>query len=245
VSYRFTPSDGKLYTSPGALVGLQRNQAFSYAALLKRRATSVWHSILNIENGAAGNFMFPMEFNPGNNLAGDFTTANPFQSAATFADTVNWMIVGLTWDGSTTANKVVWRWKIGSAPWSSELETSPGANASAIGSGYHMIIGVEAGSGDDADFDMVCIGAIRSELSQAQFESLTMTDFLSWRNVFAGSGAWLLGFQAIDTIIDMTGNGGNETSRTTPTLQPDPPGWEWAPHYDFSLFPKPKLRLVT
>jgi hypothetical protein len=229
VAYRLTGTDPFLRASIGAFNGYaMRNSPLSYAALLLRRSTGTWNGIYVVDTGAATNYSFPMEFNPSNQLAGDFTTANPFQSAATFADTTNWMIIGATWDGTITASHVNWRWKIGAGAWSSEAETSPGANATVAGSGYRHIVGNEAGLGDDADFDIVCVGAIKSELSQASFESLTMTDFASWQAVFTGSGAWLLGFETIATQTDRTGNGGDEVSRSAGvSLVSDPPGWAW------------------
>lgn len=247
MAYRFNGADPQLYAAIGAFNGFTRNAPFSYAALLKRNAVSAWHSIYNIENGAFGNFMYPMEFEPGDRLAGDFTTANPFMSVATFNDIVNWMIVGATWDGSTNANKIVWRWKIGGGAWNSELDTSPGSNATAAGSGYHHLIGTEGAGGDDANYDMCCIGAIKSELNQATFESLDMSSFASWKGVFTGANAWLMGFDTISLQLDRTGNGGDEGSRSGGiTLVADPPGWLWsAPgvtNIDYKQFPKPRLR---
>lgn len=239
MAYRLSGTDPFLRASIGAFNGYAMHGApLSYAALLKRRSVSSWQGLYVIDNGSTTNDSFPMEFNPSNQLAGDFTTANPFQSAATFNNTTDWMIVGATWDGSTTAGHVVWRWKIGTNAWSSETDTSPGSNATAAGSGYRHLIGNEAGLGDDADYDIVCVGAIKSQLAQATFESLTMTDIASWDAVFTGSGAWLLGFDAISSRTDRTGNGGNEVSRSAGiTLVSDPSGWSWGGSSTKSITP--------
>lgn len=231
MAYRLTGTDPFFRCSIGAFNGYaMRNSAFSYAALLKRRSAGAWHGIYVVDDGAGtpANYSFPMEFNPSNQLAADLTTLNPFASTATFNDTTNWMIVGLCWDGTTTAGHAIWRWKIGSGAWASEAVTSPGANATTAGSGYRHLLGNEAGLVDDADFDIVCAGAIKSNLAQATFESLDMLSIATWDAVFTGAGAWLIGFDDISTRTDRTGNGGNEASRSSGiTLVSDPPGWSW------------------
>lgn len=232
MAYRLDGTDPFFRCSIGALNGysMHGSAALSYAALVKRRAASAWHGIYVVDNGSTTNYSFAMEFDPSNQLAADLTTANPFSSVATFNDTTNWMIVGLTMagSGSSGSTAVTWRYKIGAGAWSSEADTSPGSNTTAAGSGYRHLIGNEAGLGDDANFDVVCAGAIQSNLSQASFESLTMTDIASWDAVFTGAGAWLVGFDAISSRTDRTGNGGNEVSRSSGiTLVSDPAGWSW------------------
>jgi hypothetical protein len=229
MAYRFDGTDPFLLASIGAFSGYGvRNNPLSGAVLLKRNGNiSAWNSIHVIDNGGATNYAFVMEFDTANQLAADITTANPLSSAATFNNTTDWMILGFCWDGTNTAGAWVWRWKIGSNAWSSETDTS-GTNASTAGSGYRHRIGTEAAGGDDANYDMVCIGLTKSTLSQGTFESLNMTQFSTWQSVFTGAGAWLLGFETISSQTDRTGNGGNETSRSGGiTLVSDPPSWVW------------------
>lgn len=228
MAYRLDGTDPFLRAAIGAFNGYQMHgAAFSYACLVKRIGVSSWQGLWVVDTGAATNYSFPMEFNPTNQLAADITGGSPFASTATFNDTTNWMIVGATWDGTATAGHVKWRWKIGSGAWSSETATSASILGNA-GPGYRHVIGNEAALGDDANFDIVCVGAIQSELSQASFESLTMTSFASWQSVFTGAGAWLLGFETIASQTDRTGNGGNELSRSAGvTLVADPAGWSW------------------
>jgi len=228
VSYRLNGTDPFVRCSIGAFNGVNfRNNNLSGAVLLKRNSASSWQGIWVIDSGGSSDYSYPMEFNPSDQLAGDRTTGGPFSSTATFNDTTNWMIVGFT--AGTTAGSWVWRWKIGAGAWSNETESAPVTPAgSAAGAAYRHIIGNEAGLLDDANYDIVCIGGINANLSQASFESLTMTDIASWDAVFTGAGSWLIGFDAIGSRTDRTGNGGNEVSRSAGvTLQSDPPGFNW------------------
>lgn len=230
MSLRLSGTDPFLRASIGAFSGynFRLNNPISGATLLKRGAASAWHGVHVVDDGGTGNYSYLYEFNPGNQLAGDAGGTGPFTSTATFNDTTNWMIVGFTWDGLATAGHEIWRWKIGSGAWANEAETNPQGVSAVAGSGYRHIIGNEAALGDDANFDWVCSGLIKSTLSQASFESLTMTDIASWDSVFTGAGAWLLDGQALASRTDRTGNGGNEVSRSgSVTLQADPPGFSW------------------
>lgn len=124
----------------------------------------------------------------------------------------------------------MWRTQVGAGAWAAENETAAQDTAAptTVGSGFRHLIGNEAALGDDANFDLVCIGAIKGALSQATFESLDQTAFSSWQAVFTGANAWLLGFETISSQTDRTGNGGDELSRSAGiTLVSDPAGWSW------------------
>jgi hypothetical protein len=229
MSYRLNGTDPFWRASIGAFNGYAfRNSALSGATLFKRLSTGSWHGLHAIDNGSTGNYSYMYEFNPSDQIAADMTTANPFSSTATFADSTNWIIMGFTWTGGTSAGNWVWRYKIGAGAWSSENETNPGSNATTAGSGYRHLIGNEAGLLDDTNTDFCCVGLIKSNLSQASFESLNMTAFTSWQSVFTGAGAALWGFETIASQTDRAGNGANESSRSGGiTLVSDPPGWSW------------------
>lgn len=228
MSYRLNGVDPFFRASIGALLGWQRNQPITVAIMLKRIGVSSWQGLHVIDNGGATNFTYPMELNPANVISTDFSTANPFQSVQAFNNTVDFMNLVIAWDGTQTAGHVDYRWKIGANAWGSETATSGGSNASAAGAGYRHLIGNEAGLGDDANFDVVCVGAIKSKLTQAAVESLDQLSFSTWQSVFTGPSAWLIGFETIAAQLDRTGNGGNELSRSAGiTLQADPPGWSW------------------
>lgn len=231
MAYRLSGTDPLFRALPGALVGsIYSRDALSVAMLVKRGAASAWHGLMVLDNGSTTNRSFLMEFNPSNQIAGDFTTLNPFNSAATFNDTSNWMIIGFTRPAiASGSSSPVWRYKIGAGAWLSEAETSPGSNANTVASGDRILIGNEAGLGDDANFDIVCAGMITANLAQATFESLDMASIASWDAVFTGAGAWCHGFDAIGSRVDRTGNGGNELARSAGvTLVSDPPGWAWS-----------------
>lgn len=253
MSYKFTPADPYLAAAAGAFNGysMHGSAPLSFAALLKRRAVSSWHGIYVVaaDTPPSTNYGYMMEFDPTNQLAADFTTANPFSSVATYNNIVDWMIVGGTMAGSggAGATAFTWRYQIGGGTFAAEADTSPGSNTTALGAGHRHVIGVEAALGDDADFDMTCFGVIQSNLSQAQFESLSMQKFTSWKSVFSGSGALLLGFDDITTRVDLTGNGADEVSRSLGiVLADDPPGWEWQERIWLPTlsFPHPPLMVV-
>jgi len=227
MAYRLTGTDPFVRFSIGAFNGYSmESDVMSAAALLKRRSATAWHGIHVVDDGTTSPYTYIDEFNPSDQLVGgpDGVTT----SVQTFNDTTNWMIVGFTKAAGTGAGIAwTWRWKIGAGAWSSEADTYSGRTSSA-GSGYRHIIGNEPALGDDADFDIVCAGLIKSQLSQASFESLDMSSFSTWTSVFTGAGAWLIGFQAIGSLSDNTGNGGNELSRSAGiTVVSDPPGWSW------------------
>lgn len=239
MAYRFTPTDPWLRCSSGAFNGYTYRQSpTSYAALLKRRSVSAWQGITIIDDGsgsggASVNYAYPLEFEPANNkviTAYSGAESGP-TSTATFNTTVNWLIVGYTWTGTGAAGGLAFESKNGAGAWARNTATRSAGDATAIGSGYHFVIGNEAAALDDADFDLVCCGMTQSSLSQGVFESLDMVSFASWYSVFSGAGTWLIGFDAISARTDVTGNGGNEVDRSTtsaPTLVADPPGWSWA-----------------
>lgn len=196
--------------------------------LVKRISAGTWMGGHVIDNGSTTNYAYLYEFNTSDQLAADLTGTGPFNTTATFNSTTSWEILGFTWDGTATAGHWVWRWKVGAGAWSSETGTTPGGTGAA-GSGYRHLIGNEAALGDDANFDVACVGLIKSNLSQASFESLDMLAFSTWQSVFTGAGAWLMGFDTIATQTDRTGNGGNELSRSAGiTLVADPAGWAWS-----------------
>jgi len=227
MAYRFTGTDPFLRASIGAFDGLSlESDALSWAVLLKRISTGAWQGIHVIDEGNTTPYTYMSEFNASDELSGgpDGVTA----SAATFTDTTDWIILGFTRAGGLGAGLTwTWRWKIGTGAWSSEADTYSGRSSTA-GSTYRHVIGNEPGLLDDADFDLVCLGMIESELSQATFESLTMTDIASWDAVFTGASAMLLGFDDISTRTDRTGNGADEVSRSAGiTLVSDPAGFDW------------------
>jgi hypothetical protein len=230
MALRLNGTDPFLRASIGAFSGYAiRQSPLSMATCLKRIGASSWQGLHIIDQGSTSNFFYSAEFNPSNQMIGDTDPGHSaFNTTATFNDTTNWMIVGFCWDGSGTAGHWVWRWKIGAGAWSSETATSDAPGVATIGAGYRHLIGNEAALGDDANYDWVCTGLIKSNLAQATFESLTLTDIASWDAVFTGAGAWLLDGQALASRTDRTGNGGNESSRSgSITLVSDPPGWSW------------------
>lgn len=201
----------------------------SGAALLKRNASGAWHGIHTIDQGNTSNYVYLDEFNPSNQLIGG-TTGASWTSTGTFTDTTNFGIYGFTWGGANTAGSLVWRWKVGAGAWSNESETMTFdvGGVTSAGSGFRHVIGNEAALGDDANFDIVCAGLIKSNLSQATFESLDMSSFSTWQAVFTGAGAALWGYETISTQTDRTGNGSDELSRSAGiTLVSDPAGWSW------------------
>lgn len=230
MAYRLTGTDPFFRASIGSLNGyaLRNGNPFSSFALIKRRAVSAWHGVYVIDQGSVANYEYLYELDPSNLLVGGTPNTSSWVSAQSFNDTTNWLIVGFTWGGGSS--DWVWRWKIGAGAWGSETETITldGLSPASIGSGFRRLIGNEAGLGDDADFDVCCVGDIKSTLSQATAESLDMLNFSTWQSVFTGAGAWLIGFETIATQVDRTGNGGDELSRSAGiTLVADPAGWSW------------------
>jgi hypothetical protein len=251
MSYRFGGADPFLRAGIGALNGYALRQSpFSLAALLKRNSAGTnWRGVHAIDTGGATAYGWTLEFQPTNELFTDLSGAGTDDviSTAQFASTTSFEILGYCWDGLTTAGHHIWRTKVGAAAWGSETDTHPATGAATIGSGYRQIIGNEPGLLDDGDYDLVCLGWIKSNLSQASFESLDMVSLDTWKAVFTGASAFLMAFDDISTRTDLTGNGGNETARSAGiTLQADPAGWTWggAPAIkpDYSRHPKYVLR---
>lgn len=245
MAYRFNGVDPLLRATIGGINGMNRAQPWSAAVLRKRNATGAWHGIHAIDTGGSSPFMFVMEHNPSNQLTGGHPTAS-WASAATFTTTASWEILAFTTPGTTGAGASTWRWQTEGGAWQSEAETYD-VLAGTAGSGYRHLIGNEPGLGDDADMDIVCVGLLAgTELSQGQVESLSMASFGPWQAIFAGSTAWLMGFDSIATQVDRTGNGGDETARSGGiTLVSDPTGWKWVGavvDVDYRVFPKQKIR---
>lgn len=230
MALRLNGTDPFLRASPGAFVGYTMQQSpLSVFTLLKRGAVSNWHGICVMDTGGTTNYSYPQEFNPSNQLSHANTTADGGRtSSATFNNTTDFMILGMTWNGTTSAGAFTFASKVGAGAWTSNTATVGATTANTVGAGYRWIIGNEAALGDDANFDWVCTGAIKSQLSSGTYQTLDMTSIASWDAVFTGSGAWLLDGQAIGSRTDRTGNGGNEVSRSASvTLVSDPAGWSW------------------
>lgn len=232
MAYRLSGVDPFLRASPGAFTGYAMQQSPSSSfALIKRNAISSWQGVICADNGAGAVYHDAIEFNPSDGLAGWMTGGAGYSNAVAITDTTNWMIVGYTWDGTSGATSWTWWWKIGAGAWQSSTSNATANTATAFASTFHWIIGNEANLQDDAQFDIVVAGSIKSKLSTATLQTLNMTTAASWDAVFTGASAWLLGFDAIGTRTDRTGNGGNETSRSagaTVALVADPPGWTWS-----------------
>lgn len=235
MAYRFAPASNPILRAAiGAFSGYELRDGvgggLSGAALLKRNGLGTWQGIHCIDNGAA-DYDFLMEFDPTDHLNSGTPNVASWVSAQGFADTTDWMIVGFTWDGTFVAGGWNWRWKIGTGAWSSEAETAvlDSSAPTTLGAGYRHMIGNVTGLTDDADYDIVCIGAIKGALAAASFQTLDMAGIASWDAVFTGANAWLLDFQDIAARTDRTGNGGNEVSRSAAgiTLVADPAGWSW------------------
>lgn len=244
MAYRF--SSAWLRTSIGAFNGFtMHNQPSSMAALLKRNAVGAWHAISVIDDGAGTNFTFDQEFNPSNQLVTDLTLSGGAATTTAITDTTNFGIFGYTWDGTAGAGGIIFYWKLGAGAWNTFPAAMGSLSATAIGSAYRHIIGAEAGLGDLASYDMVCIGKLKATtLSTGVFESLDMAGIASWDAVFTGANAWLLGFDDIATRTDRTGNGGNEVSRAGSgiTLVADPAGWSWGAPPATKAPPPPRRR---
>ena len=228
MAYRFSGADPQVKFLPGGIVGQNMGGSpQSFAALLKRNAIGAWMSVLNVANGST-NVSFPLEFRPENSLESNVNTSESGKQSTpdTFTSTTEWEIVGFTWDGSATASAFVFRWKVGAAAWGSRGDTSLTAT-NTVTSGHRLLVGIEAAGLDDLSADVVCMGMTRSTLSQATFESLSMTDFATWEAVFTGANSWLVGFEDAGTVLDRTGNSGDETSRNGVSLVSDPAGWSW------------------
>jgi len=232
MAYQFASTDPYVRCAIGAFNGYTwRNSPSSGAALFKINSIGVWRGITAIDTGTLVVYVDDFEMDNANHLStwdGVSSNGTP-TSVAAFTDTSNWMIVGYTWDGTLTGTPWVWRWKIGAGSWNSEavFPGSNGVRTAAIGSGYRHVIGNEPALNDDGRQDIVCVGKIKSNLSQATFEALTLTDIASWDAVFTGSTAWLIDFETIGSRIDRTGNGGNEINRNNVSLVSDPAGFSW------------------
>ena len=227
MAIRFDPAQSAVIRcSIGAFNGYSwANSAHSGASLFKRNTASNWHGIHVIDDTTADR-CYPLELNPSNQAEVGHAGLT-WTSTQTFNDTTNWMIVGHTWSGAV--NAWTYRWKIGAGSWNSEVESSNNSvTGQTAGSGWRHLIGNNFGLTDDADFDWVCTGHIKSDLGSG-LTSLDMTSIASWDAVFTGANAWLVDGQATSSRTDRTGNGGNEVSRSAAglSLVSDPPGWSW------------------
>ncbi|WCB92304.1 hypothetical protein DSM104299_00994 [Baekduia alba] len=230
MAYRLNGTDPFLRASVGAFNGYNvRGAPASAFALVKRNATggsTAWHGVYTMDQGNTSIAHDWLEFDPTDHLSGYLGNGAGYATAATFADTSNWMIVGFTWDG--TASGWTWWWKTGAGAWQSESETLSAVFTLNAGAGFRHIVGNEPGLGDDANFDIVCVGAIKSQLTGATVQTLSLTSIASWDAVFTGPNAWLLGFDAIGSRSDRTGNGGDELARSAGiTVVADPAGFAW------------------
>lgn len=229
MAIRFDPAQSAVIrASIGAFSGYSwANNPHSGASLFKRNVASAWSGCHVIDDGATTDRCYPLEINPSNQAEVGHSGLT-WTSTQTFNDTTNWIILGHTWSGA--ANSWTYRWKIGAGAWSNEVESSNNSvGTETIGSGYRHLIGNNSGLTDDNSWDWVCTGHIKSNLSQASFESLDMLSISTWDAVFTGAGAWLLDGESTGTRTDRTGNGGNEVSRSAAglSLVSDPPGWSW------------------
>lgn len=185
------------------------------------------------DQGNTSVFHDMLEFDTSNHLAsweGISGVSDPSCTSTTaLADTTNWEIVGYSWDGAVAGTCTYW-WKVGAGAWTSEaISLARGTGTMTWGSGFRHVVGDDPSLGDDGNYDCVCIGAYKGALNSTQVQSLDMNSIGSWDAVFTGANAWLLGFNAIGTRVDRTGNGGDEVSRSAGiTLQADPAGFSWA-----------------
>jgi hypothetical protein len=235
MAYRFAPaSSAYIEISPGPFVGYAMRAAgapWSCYALINRNGLATWQGIVTINDGAgtpAAYYHF-LEFSPGNNLVGDDSVFASWTSTETFTSTTEDTILGMAFAGTdNVVNNARYDFKKGAAAWGSENETIDlGGNGTTVGSGYRIRIGNNHDLGDDGDFDLVCLGLIKSQLSQGTVQSLSQSSFSAWQSVFTGTGAILLRFDDIAARNDVNGNGANETARSASgiTVVADPSGF--------------------
>jgi hypothetical protein len=239
VAYRFngglSGNNPQVRCSIGAGLNYQfRRSAQTFAALLKRTGFGTWDGIFTIDNGSTGVYIDALEFNftsqlsywNGSSGAGELV----WQSPSVFDNTSDWMIVTYAFDAVTPGGSGAphWVFKVGANAWDSDSAVGDSStDATAAGSGYRFMFGNDPTLADDAVMDLCCAGMYKGYLDSTQLQTLSMTDFSTWFNLFSGPDAGLWGFETIDSIVDRTGNGANEVSRNQVTLVADPPGWSW------------------
>jgi hypothetical protein len=234
MAYRFDGSDDDVRFSMGAFDGYTAGP-ISGAVLLKRNAASAWHGLICVYDATgadSGNVGLDLiEYSNGNQLAfwngkvgGAFIDGS---SGTAVSDTSNWQIVGVSWNGASSAPR--FHWKVGAGSWNhASGADSTGSDANTFATADRIIVGTDPTDSDDLSGDVVCAGMIKANWADGDFEALDMSAFSSWTAKFTGAGAWLVGFEASGALTDRTGNGGDEASRAGTTLVSDPGGWSWA-----------------
>lgn len=81
---------------------------------------------------------------------------------------------------------------------------------------------------DDLDGQILAAAWWGSSLSDAEFEELTLSSFGDWRDhSVAPLACWKLKYED-GNLVDVTGGGSDELSRTGITSGAEPTGWDWA-----------------
>lgn len=215
--------------SAGGLSGLEERSAQTIAVVINRNGTGTWDSIFTATDSGGATRGAALTFNTSNQLAhwnGQGGSPNAISSALT--DTTNWYMLAFTM-GASAATPRYHRRQEGGA-WTHEAASgtpTTGSPFPTVGASGVLRIGTYEAGGDPITADIVCVGVILSELSDASVETLDWS-IASWDAVFTGASAWLIDYEAITPArTDRTGNGGNETSATGGTLVSDPASWSW------------------
>jgi hypothetical protein len=234
MAYRFAPASNPfLDISGGALVGDNlRNTSsggWTAAAGLKRASTGAWMCVNMLHNNAGTELLFMLEFNPGNQMAGDDLGAS---WVSTFTSTVTTdMIVAISWDGTdNVANNMRWSFWDATNGWRHELDTlNTGQLATPTQATDRFRMGNNLALSDDFNGDLYVWGVKLSPSSEAEIEALSVGSggYATWQTRFGGADSILHRFDDISALTDQTGGGANETARSAAgiTLVSDPVGF--------------------
>lgn len=208
-----------------ALGGMAPVGAHTFAALIYRGASNVWHNVLAIQNGS-GTGIWSAEVADDSagfvNQFGEYGDSGLYGVGAGAVAASAWTIVACT---KATGSSIprLHRCQSGGA-WTHANATN---GAFSISSGASAAkFGLYPGNIDDFNGRMVVACWWNSVLSDAQLEALSFTSFTAWRDhAVSPNNCWKFRWED-GNLVDVIGTA-DETSRTGTATATEPPSWDW------------------
>lgn len=196
----------------GGLVGIG-SSGHTLFAICRRAANGAWHTPISIET-SANSSKLAMQFSDTNRIQLIIGASNKDTTVGITASD-NWVLAAVTRASGTSVprgHKYVY---------DTNTWTHTDAGAASGGDSTDLTGGrVQLGRWQTTDFfngDIQLVGALKRALTDSELESLPFT--LLAAAAAAPDGLWLLDQHATtQTVIDLTGNGANQTSLTNTSV---------------------------